>query len=110
MWTVLFKLIAAHYVVDFNQGDWVTTHKTSKVNINGVETPNPIWFHVLFAHSMMQGFGSYLATQNVGIGVTETIAHFIIDYAKGRNWIGFHRDQALHIACKITWFLIVRSF
>lgn len=101
----LFLLVASHYVCDFAlQNEFIATYKAKTVHGKS----NPIWFHILFAHCMMQGLGVYLATQNVLVATLEVIAHFAIDYAKSsENVIGFHTDQALHIACKVVWYLIL---
>ncbi len=98
----IFLLIAFHYVADFAlQGDWMARNKMAG--------RFPYWFHVLFGHCMIQALGVYLATNSVGLAISELGAHLVIDYSKGRNWIGFNTDQALHIACKIAWFLILQQ-
>lgn len=86
------------------QNEFMATFKAEKVK----GAYNPIWFHVLFGHSMIHGLGAYLATGNVWIGMAEVAAHFAIDYSKSSKlWVGFHTDQALHIGCKIIWAAIV---
>lgn len=93
----IFLLLAAHYVADFGlQNDFIAKFK--------VPNSAPFWLHVLFAHCMIQGLGSYLATGSVVVGIAEVIAHFAIDYAKGKGWLTFNQDQACHIVCKLCWY------
>jgi hypothetical protein len=49
----------------------------------------------------------YLITNNIWLGIAETISHAIIDDAKCTGKIGFNTDQALHIICKIIWVLVI---
>ncbi|MCI0354597.1 MAG: NAD(P)H-dependent oxidoreductase, partial [Acidobacteria bacterium] len=58
---------------------------------------------VLSAHAFIHGGAVAFVTQNLGLGLAETAAHWVIDYGKGERWYGFHTDQFLHILCKMAW-------
>ena len=49
----------------------------------------------------------YLLTGSLALGLIETFAHGLIDFAKCEGKIGLNTDQALHIACKIAYVLVV---
>lgn len=99
MFTLLFKLVAAHYIGDFAlQNDFIAKFK--------VQGSAPFWFHVLIAHCMIHGLGVYLATGRVELGLAEVLAHGIIDSLKGRGQLSFNTDQAIHLICKVIWAVI----
>ena len=102
----IFLMLAAHYLADLAlQGDFVATYK---VQYLGKERKfNPIWYHVLLGHCMFHALGIYLSTGSLLLAVAELGAHFVIDYIKGREWIGFNLDQALHIACELIWYILL---
>lgn len=98
MISLLFKLMFGHALGDFSQSDFTAVHKSRFAKFFTGET---IWFHALFAHSMIHGGFVYLATGSVVLGMCEVVFHFIIDFLKNEKLYGFHMDQALHIACKV---------
>ena len=61
------------------------------------------WWHLMAAHSFIQGGGVFIITGSLLLGLMETIFHFIIDCLKCENKINIHTDQALHIWCKVVW-------
>ena len=63
------------------------------------------WCYWLTAHALICGGGVYVVTSSLGLAVVETIAHWVIDYCKSVNKIGWHRDQILHILCRIGYVL-----
>lgn len=86
---------------------------------------NPDWFITLSAHCLMHGivvaivvFGAALiidvpVKQAImlasGLGWAETIAHFIIDRAKGAKKLSYRTDQALHYGSKLLWISVMSN-
>lgn len=100
---LLFLLIAGHALADYPlQGDFLAKGKNHKAPIDGF----PFW-HCLIAHSIIHGGMVALITQNVWLGLAETIAHTAVDYGKCDGRYGINVDQALHIGCKILWVIIL---
>lgn len=103
--TTLFYLLASHFVCDYPlQSDFIAIGKSPKKSpYNGVP-----WFWIMAGHSFTHGAGVALATNNVWLGIAETVAHFIIDTAKCMGFTSINTDQFLHIACKLAWLAILR--
>ncbi len=92
----IILLILAHYVSDFGlQNDFIAKFK--------VPRSAPFWYHVMTAHCAIQAIGVYLITHSMPLTAADFASHFVIDYCKCRGWLSFNQDQALHIACRITW-------
>lgn len=66
----------------------------------------PSWAYWLSAHSLIHGLVVYVITGRIGLGIAETVAHWLIDFGKCDNLYGIHTDQAAHIACKAIWSLV----
>lgn len=110
MLEVLFWLLVAHAVGDFAlQSDWMARHKSRHTRETSVLSDRPewIWVHVLSAHAMIHGGAVALATGSIVLGLLEFVAHWIIDFCKGEKIFGFHTDQALHLSCKLAWWLLL---
>lgn len=113
--TVLFSLIAAHFICDFPlQGD-TTAREKNRHSTTELQKLVP-WYYWMFAHSIMHGFSvflvfSYIAKINsiscIWLGLTETFLHFITDWGKCENMYDIHFDQKLHIFVKIGYALIL---
>ena len=102
--TVLWWLIVGHFVADYTlQMDFVAQNK-SPWNAPG------IWMWVLTAHAATHGAAVALATGSVLLGTLEILAHWVIDLVKCAGWTGIHVDQALHLACKVGWLAMLRSW
>ena len=99
----IFYLIAAHFVVDFSlQNDTMAINKNRHAN---TELQNYVpWYYWMMSHAISHGAGVALITGSVGLGIAETICHFLIDYGKCDRWYSIHADQFLHIFCKFIWF------
>lgn len=96
-----FLLICGHALGDFAlQNDFVAKFKSRHAAFYTGET---VWPYVLGAHSLIHGLIVFLITKNIYFGIAETLAHFLIDFVKCENKIGFHTDQWLHVCCKILW-------
>ncbi len=91
-------LLGAHWVCDYPlQGDFLAKAKQS----------GPLRAYHLVAHAGIQGAAVALVTGNVWLGLAEWAAHTAIDEAKVRGKTTFALDQALHVACKAVWLLIM---
>ncbi len=97
----LFLLLAAHGVCDYPlQGDFLAKGKNHKLPLPGVP-----WYQCLVWHSMIHAGAVVLITGSILLGCCELVAHSIIDFGKCSGWFGFNTDQALHVTCKIGWWL-----
>ena len=100
---LFFMLLAAHALCDYPlQGDFLARGKNHRAPLPGVP-----WWQCLWAHALIHGGAVALLTHRWEIGVLEMAAHAVIDNAKCAGRISFNTDQALHVACKIVWVLIV---
>lgn len=100
--TVLFLLIAFHFVCDYAlQGDTVAINKSPRAS-TPLQKHVP-WYYWLTAHAFQHGAAVALITQSVWLGLAETAVHFIIDYGKCLGKYSIHVDQLLHFICKIFW-------
>lgn len=96
---LLFQLLAAHALCDFPlQGDYLSRGKNHKAPLSG----SP-WLLLLVAHALIHGGAVAVLTGSVYLGVAETVAHAVTDYAKCDGRIGYTTDQAVHVVCKIAW-------
>jgi hypothetical protein len=99
-----FWLLVAHFVADYPlQGD-TTAREKNRHSTTGLQGFVP-WYYWLTAHALMHGGAVALVTGSVGLGVAETVAHWLIDFGKCERWYSIHADQALHLGCKVVWLL-----
>lgn len=108
----LWWLVVGHAVADF----WAQSDALARMkNRHRASEPPPgaaaqaIWPYALTAHVLMHGAAVALVTGSVWLGLAEAAAHWMIDFAKCENWIGIHRDQAAHLACKVAWWLLAAA-
>jgi hypothetical protein len=95
-------LFIGHFVCDYPlQGDFLSRAKNRYNPIPNV----PAW-QALLAHSWIQAGSVLLITHSPALAFFEAIAHSLIDDTKCAGKISYNVDQALHIACKILWYLI----
>lgn len=100
MLELIFKLIVGHAVGDFAlQTDFIAKFK-SRWND---QTGTGMWIYVSISHALVQGGMVFLATGNTYLGIAETGAHWLIDFAKCDSMISLHTDQLLHLLCKALW-------
>lgn len=98
---LIFMLFFGHYLGDFAlQNDFIATHKARS-------SGSAFWPHVLFAHAMIHGGIVCLITGSVWLGIVEVFLHMLIDFFKCEKVFGFHVDQALHLICKVAYFLFM---
>ncbi len=102
---MLFLLLAGHALADYPlQGDFLAKAKNRAMPIPGVP-----FYQALGAHAMIHGGFVAVITGIWWLGLLEAVAHALIDDAKCTGKIGFNTDQALHVACKVVWTLVVLS-
>jgi hypothetical protein len=100
---ILFLLIAGHALADYPlQGDFLAKAKNHTAPIPGVP-----WYQALMAHSAIHAGFVGIITGSLLLAVLEFIAHTATDYAKCAGRISYNTDQAIHIGCKVLWFLIL---
>src|ERR1700733_15250072 len=103
---ILFLLIAAHALCDFPlQGDTVAINKNRNANTS-LQKAVP-WYYWLGSHALVHGGAVAVITQNVWLGLLETVCHFWIDFFKCEGKYSIHMDQFLHVVCKVVWFMVV---
>lgn len=105
----LFLLICAHSLCDFPlQADFLARAKNHRAPVaaaNGQPFP---WWIALGAHATIHGGAVTLVTGSLALGVAETAAHAVIDYATSAGKTGgYVGDQALHLACKVLWWALL---
>ena len=94
-----FLLLCVHALTDFQlQNGAMHQHKRRSYG-------DPHWYYWLTAHALICGGGVYLVTGSLFLAGVETVAHWIIDFAKSDKKIGLHRDQLCHILCRIIYAL-----
>lgn len=103
---IMFLLLLwAHAIADYPlQGDFLAKAKNISAPIPGVP-----WWQALTAHAIIQAGFVGLITGNVALAFAEFVAHWLIDLMKCRGEIGFNMDQLMHVACKVTWVLVMVS-
>lgn len=106
-WIELFALlIAGHALADYPlQGDFLARAKNRAAPLPGVP-----WYQALSAHATIHGAVVGVITGSLLLAILETVAHALIDDAKCTGKINFNMDQALHIACKGIWAVVVISW
>lgn len=93
-------LLGSHWLCDYPlQGQFLSTAKAA----------GPLRAYHLVAHAGIQGAGVALVTGSVWLGLAEWAAHTAIDEAKVRGKTTFAVDQALHLACKLVWLILLSS-
>lgn len=100
LFIVFFLLLVGHWIADYPlQGDFLSTAKQK----------GPLRFYHLIAHSGIHGGFVMIITGSWILGLTEWIAHTIIDELKVRGKTTFAIDQFLHIACKAIYIIVLVS-
>lgn len=99
---MLFLLIAAHALADYPlQGEFLSKAKNRANAIPGVP-----WYHGLFPHALIHGGFVALITGVWWLGLAETAVHAWTDDSKCMGRISYNADQAVHVTCKLAWWLI----
>jgi hypothetical protein len=99
---MLIALLGAHWYFDYaGQGDFMAKAKDPANPLPGVP-----WRQVLIAHAGIHGAAVALITGIWWLGVLEFAAHAITDKAKCERQITYTQDQAVHLCCKVLWWLV----
>ena len=105
---MLFWLLVGHAVADYPlQAGPMATEKC-RHSTSDLQKSVP-WYYWLTAHALIHGGTVFWATGSLSLGLLETIVHWLIDLAKCEGWFGIHIDQALHIACKVVWCVLIAN-
>ena len=98
----LIALIGAHAFFDYaGQGDFMSKAQNRTATIPGVP-----WWNILAAHSAIHGAAVALITGIWWLMIPEALIHFATDDAKCRGRISYNTDQAIHVACKLVWWIV----
>lgn len=101
--SLFFTLLVGHALADYPlQGEFLARAKSRMAPMPGVP-----WYHALAAHALIHGGAVALLTGVWWLGVIETVCHAWIDDRRCCGRLSFNADQALHIACKMTWVAVV---
>lgn len=96
-------LLAGHAVADYPlQGDFLATAKDRNTPLGAM-----FWPHALTAHALIHAGFVAVLTGSAWLAAGEFIAHWITDWLKCEKVIGLNADQAVHVACKVLWWLVV---
>lgn len=99
---VAIALVAGHALADYPlQGDFLARAKNRTMPFPGVP-----WWQALAAHCSIHGAFVAFITGQAWLFVAEFYLHWVTDDAKCRGKLSFNQDQAIHIACKVWWWLI----
>lgn len=116
LFALLFFLIASHALMDYSlQNDTMAACKCRK-STNPVATFVP-WYYWLTSHALLHGLGVGVVFRWMGfdwnvvaaLAAAETVIHWLTDYGKCARWYSLHADQAIHVTCKIVWWLLVAA-
>ena len=103
---VLYLLLIGHVFGDFVfQSDYMAKAKNTRVAYDERKSLVEAYI-VLWAHSAVHGYFVYLVTGSIVLGLAETFVHAMIDNAKCNGVFGYGVDQALHVGCKVVWFVV----
>jgi len=102
---LIVAMLMAHALADYPlQGDFLANAKDRHSDYNKSIT---VWPHALTAHSLIHAGAVYFITGAWVLGLLEFVIHWATDFGKCEKWFGFHIDQAIHIACKAIWVLLI---
>jgi len=103
---VFFMLLVGHAVMDYALQTGPMPIEKCRTSTSEIQKAVP-WYYWLTAHALGHGGAVYLVTGSVSLGILETAIHWLIDFGKCEGWFGIHVDQALHVACKVLWCMLI---
>lgn len=105
--TKLFLLLCGHALADFSlQSDAMAKGKNRHKKPDYIPEGQkfvPCWYYWLTAHALINGGVVFLITGSLLWGITETVIHWLTDFAKCDNKTNPNQDQAIHIASKFLY-------
>ena len=114
MLKLLFELLCGHAIADYAlQSEFIANNKNRHMIPKGYDPKlhgpkQTIWPYVLTAHALIHGVLVLLITNNLYLGMIETLSHWIIDFGKCEKKYGIHTDQWLHIGFKISYIFFLK--
>jgi hypothetical protein len=105
MLEMLYWMIGGHVLMDYPlQPDILSKGKNRHIGYPGVP-----WSICLTAHAWLHGAAVAFATGSIGLGLVETVLHWIIDWCKCEGGLDIWADQALHLLCKVVYIIILAT-
>lgn len=108
---LLFKFLVGHALADMAlQSDAMSKGKNRNKKPDYIPPGQKYvacWPYWLSAHALIHGGAVYIITGNLFLGIFETVAHWLIDFAKCENKTNPHTDQLLHFICKLIYIAIL---
>lgn len=113
MLVLFFTLLIGHSIADFVlQPAPMSRGKNRRNSIKLREEYGPgfpAWYYWLSSHALTHAGAVYIITGSALCAVIEALAHFLIDLGKCERYYNFHIDQALHVACKLLYLLLIHQ-
>jgi Protein of unknown function (DUF3307) len=103
---MFFYLLVGHALMDYGLQPTPMAIEKSRHSKTELQKEVP-WYYWLTAHAFLHGGAVAYITSSIGLGILETVCHWIIDFVRSEGWIGIFADQALHVACKIAWWALI---
>jgi hypothetical protein len=104
--TVLFYLMVGHAVADYPlQGEFLARAKNRNTEVGKIH-----WPYALTAHGLIHGGAVAWVTGSVGLGICETMIHFLTDFWKCEGKLTLKQDQAIHVGCKLFYAALVATY
>lgn len=103
---LFFQMLVGHAFMDFPMQSGPIAVEKCRHSKSELQKQVP-WYYWLTAHALLHGGAVYYITGLLGFGLLETVCHWIIDFAKCEGWTNIHIDQALHVACKVLWVVLI---
>jgi hypothetical protein len=95
--------VVIHALADFPlQGAYLAKQKARPTATSRSE-----WIVALTAHSIIHAGGVWLVSGSLAFATAELVLHGLIDLGKGEGKFGLIADQALHLACKLAYVILL---
>jgi hypothetical protein len=105
MMDALLWMLIGHALCDYPlQGDWLSKAKNHTITLIPGED---ISEGAMMCHCLIHAGAVRLATGSWALALFELFAHNLIDWNKCGGRIGYNTDQALHVVCKVAWWLML---
>ena len=105
-------MVIGHALGDYPlQGAFLASCKNrnadSSVFFGGSGVPEGLWIHALTAHCLIQAGIVWIITGSIALTVIELVVHWVTDFIRCEGWISYTADQAIHVACKIAFAVLL---
>jgi Protein of unknown function (DUF3307) len=108
MMDALLWMLIGHALCDYPlQGDWLSKAKNHTLDLVPGES---IAAGAMLCHCAIHAGAVKLATGSWLLALCEFIAHGVIDRNKCAGMFGYNVDQAMHVACKLAWIVLLALF